>query len=80
MTMKSLCHIHNKQANKKLQNMNIISIDHEKYYFLNMCNLCRYDLFSQAQSHINFFLYFVHIICCYLSPCVVVTTMCNKHW
>ena len=34
------------------QNMNILSADQEKYHFLNMCNLCRYARFSQAQSHI----------------------------
>ena len=32
--------------------MNIISTNQEKCYFLNMCNLCRYAWFSQAQSHI----------------------------
>ena len=32
--------------------MQIISTDQEKYHFLNMCNLCRYARFSQAQSHI----------------------------
>ena len=42
------------QINKKtenLQNINIISINQEKYHFLSMCNLCRYARFSQAQSH-----------------------------
>ena len=32
--------------------MNILSTDQEKYHFRNMCNLCRYAQFSQAQSHI----------------------------
>ena len=36
----------------QLQNVFIINSDQEKYYFLNMCNLCRYAQFSQAQSHI----------------------------
>ena len=31
--------------------MNIISTHQEKHYFLNMCILCRYAWFSQAQSH-----------------------------
>ena len=34
--------------------MNTISSDQEKYSFLNMCNLCRYVWFSQAQSHLYF--------------------------
>ena len=29
-----------------------INRDQEKYQFLNMCNLCRYAQFLQAQSHI----------------------------
>ena len=33
--------------------MNIISTDQEKYYFPNMCILCRYAWFSQAQSHMR---------------------------
>ena len=33
--------------------MNIIKTVQEKYYFLNMCNLCRYAQFLQAQSHIS---------------------------
>ena len=32
--------------------MNIIKTVQEKYHFLNMCSLCRYARFSQAQSHI----------------------------
>ena len=32
--------------------MNIVSTNQEKYYFLNMCNLCRYARFSQAQSRL----------------------------
>ena len=32
--------------------MNIISRNQEKYYFLNMCILCRYARYSQAQSQI----------------------------
>ena len=30
----------------------ILNRGQEKYQFLNMCNLCRYAQFSQAQSHI----------------------------
>ena len=33
--------------------MDILSIEQEKYHFLDMCNLCRYARFSQAQSHIH---------------------------
>ena len=32
--------------------MNIMSTDQEKHYFLNMCILCRYARFLQAQSHL----------------------------
>ena len=32
--------------------MIIINRDQEKYHLLNICNLCRYARFSQAQSHI----------------------------
>ena len=42
--------------------MNILSIDQEKYYFLNMCNLCKYARFSQAQSHIYIPTYNVHTV------------------
>ena len=27
--------------------------DHEMYFFLSMCNLCRYARFLQAQSHLQ---------------------------
>ena len=30
-----------------------VNSDQEKYYLLNMCNLCRYAQYSQAQSHIQ---------------------------
>ena len=33
--------------------MNIISTDQEKYHFLNMCNLCRYAQFLQAQTQFS---------------------------
>ena len=42
--------------------MNIISTDLEKYYFLNMCILCRYARFSQAQSHFNYVVCYNHIL------------------
>ena len=40
------------QINKKAKKVyrNIISTDQEKYQFLNMCILCGYARFSQAQS------------------------------
>ena len=40
----------NKKA-KTVYSLNILSTDEEKHHFLNMCNLCRYTQFSQAQSH-----------------------------
>ena len=33
--------------------MNIINSDQEKYHFLNMCDVCRYAQFLQAQSQIE---------------------------
>ena len=33
--------------------MNILSTDQENYNFLNVCNLCRYARFSQAQSQLR---------------------------
>ena len=41
------------ESTESLQNMNNVCTGQEKYYFLNMCNLCRYARFSQAQSHIS---------------------------
>ena len=33
--------------------MFVINSDQEKYHLLNMCNLCRYAQFLQAQSYIT---------------------------
>ena len=33
--------------------MNILSTNQEKHHYLDMCNLCRYAWFLQAQSHIT---------------------------
>ena len=35
--------------------------DQEMYVFLNMCNLCRYARFSQAQSHIVYIYIYIYI-------------------
>ena len=40
-----------KQA--KFTEHDILSTDQEKYHFLNMCNLCRYAWFLQAQSQMR---------------------------
>ena len=39
------------ESRLSLQNMFIIISDQEQYHFLNMCNLCRYAQFLQAQLH-----------------------------
>ena len=50
--LKFLCYIE-KSFRKQIsfQNVFIMYSDQEKYNFLNMCDLCRYARFSQAQSY-----------------------------
>ena len=43
--------------------MFIIKNDQEKYHFLNVCNLCRYAWFSQAQSQIALVKGSVYFVC-----------------
>ena len=48
------------KADKIHRTLFVLNSDQEKYQILNMCNLCRYALFLQAQSHINLHSIFHH--------------------
>ena len=45
--------IYQLESRSSLQNVFIINSDQEMLNFLNMCNLCRYAWFLQAQSKIS---------------------------